>query len=207
MPIYVAPGGADHRAWPELFQAGAVAGAPPDAFNAKGQHWGNPLYDWPALRRRGYRWWIERLRRTFDLVDLDADRPLPRLRRLLGGARGSARRPATAPGGAARGAKVFAAAEATLGELPVIAEDLGVITPPVTRLRREFGFPGMVVLQFGFDPDDPHGPHRPENHAPDRLVYTSTHDTDTVMGWWGGADGPPRARSRRAWTRTTCRGR
>jgi 4-alpha-glucanotransferase len=85
------------------------------------------------------------------------------------------------------GRAVFDAAGAALGEPAVIAEDLGVITPPVTRLRRELGFPGMAVLQFGFDADDPHGPHRPENHTPDRLVYTSTHDTDTVMGWWGAA--------------------
>ena len=70
VPIYVAPGSADHRAHPELFQAGAVAGTPPDAFTDKGQLWGNPLYDWPALQRRGYRWWVERLRRTFDLYDL-----------------------------------------------------------------------------------------------------------------------------------------
>ena len=70
VPIYVAPGGADHRAHPELFQDGAVAGTPPDAYTDKGQLWGNPLYDWPALQRRGYRWWIERLRRTFELFDL-----------------------------------------------------------------------------------------------------------------------------------------
>jgi 4-alpha-glucanotransferase len=79
---------------------------------------------------------------------------------------------------------VFDAAAAQLGTLPVIAEDLGVITAPVTRLRRELGFPGMVVMQFGFDPDDPHGPHRLENHEADSVVYSGTHDTDTLRGWW-----------------------
>jgi 4-alpha-glucanotransferase len=192
VPIYVAPGGADHRAWPELFQSGAVAGAPPDAFTAKGQHWGNPLYDWPALRRRGYTWWIERLRRTFDLVDLTR---IDHFRGFVSYWAVPEDAPDASYGAWRRGPgrAVFAAAEGALGELAVIAEDLGVITPPVTRLRRELGFPGMAVLQFGFDPDDPHGPHRPENHTADRLVYTSTHDTDTVMGWWGGASADRRA--------------
>ena len=91
VPIYVAPGSADHRAHPELFRDDAVAGTPPDAYTDKGQLWGNPLYDWPALQRRGYRWWIERLRRTFALFDLAADRPLPRLRRATGRCRRGAR--------------------------------------------------------------------------------------------------------------------
>jgi 4-alpha-glucanotransferase len=82
------------------------------------------------------------------------------------------------------GRAVFDAAAASLGALPVIAEDLGVITEPVTRLRRELGFPGMVVMQFGFDPGDPRGPHRLENHEADSVVYAGTHDTDTLRGWW-----------------------
>jgi 4-alpha-glucanotransferase len=186
VPIYVAPDGADHRTWPELFQSGAVAGAPPDAFTVKGQHWGNPLYDWPALRRRRYRWWIERLRRTFDLVDLTR---IDHFRGFVSYWAVPEEAPDASYGAWRRGPgrAVFTAAQDALGELQVIAEDLGVITPPVTALRRQLGFPGMVVLQFGFDPDDPHGPHRPENHTPDKLVYTSTHDTDTVMGWWGDA--------------------
>jgi len=86
----------------------------------------------------------------------------------------------------------FDAACARLGPLPCIAEDLGVITPPVTRLRRSLGYPGMVVLQFAFDPDDPRGPHRPENHGDDVVAYTGTHDTDTLRGWWDSLEAPRR---------------
>jgi 4-alpha-glucanotransferase len=183
VPIYVAPGGADHSAHPELFLCGEVAGVPPDAFTDLGQLWGNPLYDWPALQRRRYRWWTERLRRTFSLVDMtriDHFRGFVAYWAVPEGA-------ADARGGRWRrgpGRAVFDAALAKLGSLPVIAEDLGVITPPVTRLRRELGFPGMVVMQFGFDPDDPHGPHRLEHHEVDSVAYSGTHDTDTLRGWW-----------------------
>jgi len=181
VPIYVAPGGADQRAHPELFQAGAVAGTPPDAFTDKGQLWGNPLYDWPALQRRGYAWWLERLRRTFDLYDVarvDHFRGFVAYWAVPAGARhalsGRWRR---GPGRA-----VFDAAASALGALPLIAEDLGVITPAVERLRDELGFPGMVVLQFGFE--DPGSPHHPSNHVEDRVAYTGTHDHDTVRGWY-----------------------
>jgi 4-alpha-glucanotransferase len=184
VPIYVAPGGADHLAHPELFQAGAVAGSPPDAFSAEGQMWGNPLYDWPALRRRGYRWWIERLRRTselFDLARIDHFRGFVAYWAVPAGVRDARsgrwrRGPGRAP---------FDAARRELGDqLPLIAEDLGVITPPVERLRDDLGLPGMVVLQFGFDPEDPDGPHRLENHRRERIAYTGTHDHDTVRGWY-----------------------
>jgi len=187
VPIYVAPGSADHRAHPELFQVGAVAGAPPDAFTDKGQLWGNPLYDWPALRRRRYRWWVERLRRTFELFDvarIDHFRAFTAYWSV----------PETAPHAShgrwvrGPGRAVFDAAAVGLGcppaQLPVIAEDLGVITPGVRRLRDALGFPGMVVLQFAFDPDDPHGPHRPEHHHAGQVLYTGTHDNDTLRGWW-----------------------
>jgi 4-alpha-glucanotransferase len=183
VPIYVAPGGADHLAHPELFLGGEVSGAPPDAFSELGQLWGNPLYDWPALQRRRYAWWTERLRRTFALFDvtrIDHFRGFVAYWVVPEGAtdarHGRWRR---GPGRA-----VFDAALAELGTLPVIAEDLGVITEPVTRLRRELGFPGMVVMQFGFDPDDPRSPHRLERHEPDSVVYTATHDHDTLRGWW-----------------------
>ncbi len=183
VPIYVAPGGADHRAHPELFRGGEVSGAPPDVYSDKGQLWGNPLYDWPAMQRRRYRWWTERLRRTFDLFDvtrIDHFRGFVAYWAVPEGA-------ADARGGHWRrgpGRAVFDAAARELGELPVIAEDLGVITEPVDRLRRELGFPGMVVMQFGFDPDDPHGPHRLEHHEQGKVVYTGTHDQDTLRGWW-----------------------
>ena len=191
VPIYVAPGSADHLAHPELFRSGEVAGAPPDAFSEGGQLWGNPLYDWPALQRRRYRWWTERLRRTFALFDvtrIDHFRGFVAYWAVPEGA-------ADARGGRWRrgpGRAVFGAA-AELGELPVIAEDLGVITEPVERLRRELGFPGMVVLQFAFDPDDPDGPHRLENHETDSVVYTGTHDHDTLRGWWSSLDEAARA--------------
>ncbi|MDX6689182.1 MAG: 4-alpha-glucanotransferase [Solirubrobacteraceae bacterium] len=183
VPIYVAPGSADHVGHPELFRCGEVAGVPPDAFTDLGQLWGNPLYDWPALQRRSYRWWTERLRRTFaffDVTRVDHFRGFVAYWAVPEGApdarNGQWRR---GPGRA-----VFDAAAAQLGPLPVIAEDLGVITPAVTALRRSLGFPGMVVMQFGFDPDDPHGPHRLENHRADSVVYTGTHDNDTARGWW-----------------------
>jgi 4-alpha-glucanotransferase len=183
VPIYVAPGSADHRAHPQLFRDGDVAGAPPDAYSDLGQLWGNPLYDWPALQRRRYRWWTERLRRTFALFDVT------RIDHFRGFVAYWAVPQEAADARAGRwqrgpGRAVFDAAAAQLGELPVIAEDLGVITEPVERLRRALGFPGMAVLQFGFDPDDPHGPHRMENHEHNSVVYTGTHDQDTLAGWW-----------------------
>ena len=186
VPIYVAPGGADHETWPELFLADGQSGAPPDALAADGQLWGNPLYDWPALQRRGYRWWTERLRRTFDLFDvtrIDHFRAFVAYWAVTSDA-------ATAVEGRWRrgpGRAVFDAAARELGELRVIAEDLGLITEPVTRLRRQLGFPGMLVSLFGFDPHDPDGPHRPENHTDDRWIYVSTHDTDTAAGWYADA--------------------
>lgn len=189
--IYVSPGSCDHRFHPRLFQEGRVAGAPPDAYARTGQLWGNPLYDWPALQRTGYRWWVERVRRTLDLFDLariDHFRGFVAYWAVPSGAR-------TAIGGEWRrgpGRALFRALERELAPagqtLPLVAEDLGVITPAVERLRDELGLPGMLVLQFGMDPDEPGSPHRFENHAADRIVYTSTHDQDTVAGWLGSLD-------------------
>ncbi|MGI8411382.1 MAG: 4-alpha-glucanotransferase [Solirubrobacteraceae bacterium] len=186
--IYVAPGSVDHRAHPELFQHGVVAGAPPDDYAAQGQLWGNPLYDWPALRRRRYRWWVERMRRTlalFDLARIDHFRGLVAYWAVPEQAR-------TAIGGSWRrgpGRALFTALERELGQgLPLVAEDLGVITPAVERLRDALGLPGMVVLQFAFDADDPRSPHRLENHVENRLVYTGTHDHDTARGWYEALD-------------------
>jgi 4-alpha-glucanotransferase len=183
VPIYVASRSADHAAHPELFRDGLVAGAPPDAYSPTGQLWGNPVYDWPATRRRGYRWWVARLRRTFELFDfarIDHFRGFVSYWAVPAGS-------ATALAGSWRrgpGAAVFRAAERELGPLPLVAEDLGVITPPVERLRDALGLPGMLVLQFGFDPRDEHSPHRFVNHVEDRFVYTATHDTDTARGWY-----------------------
>ncbi len=191
--IYVAPGSADHRGHPELFGEGWVAGAPPDEYTEDGQLWGNPLYDWPALRRRRYRWWVERLRRTgelFDLSRIDHFRGFVAYWAVPAGARSAAaghwhRGP---------GRALFDAVRTQLGSgLPLVAEDLGVITPAVERLRDELGLPGMCVLQFGFDPDSPDSPHRLENHEVNRIVYTGTHDHDTARGWYDSLQEPQRA--------------
>jgi len=182
LPIYVAPGGADHVSHPELFRRGVVAGVPPDAFSATGQLWGNPIYDWKTLRRTGYRWWTERFRRTFELVDLTR---VDHFRAFVSYWAVPARLKTARQGAWLRGPgrEPFDAAAAELGELPLIAEDLGVITPPVERLRDELGLPGMRVLQFGFGggPDDP---HRAENVPEHAVVYTGTHDNDTTRGWF-----------------------
>jgi 4-alpha-glucanotransferase len=183
VPIYVAAESADEVRWPELFRGDVVAGVPPDQFTSRGQLWGNPIYDWPALRRRRYRWWVERLRRTFELFDvarIDHFRGFVAYWAVPRGARdASGGRWSRGPGRA-----VFDAARSQLGALPVIAEDLGVITPAVTRLRSDLGFPGMVVLQFAFDPTNPDGVHDPRNHRAGQVLYTGTHDNDTLRGWW-----------------------
>ena len=175
VPLYVAPGGADHRAHPELFQPGAVAGVPPDYYSRSGQRWGNPLYDWAALRATGYRWWVERFRRTFELVDaarVDHFRGFVAYwavpERFRSARRGAWRR--------GPGRELFDAVAAELGELPLIAEDLGVITTAVNRLRDELGLPGMHVLHF-----EP----RVDRHREHAVVYTGTHDNDTTVGWAG----------------------
>jgi 4-alpha-glucanotransferase len=189
--IYVAPGSVDQRAHPELFRAGVVAGSPPDAYSNSGQLWGNPLYDWPALRRRRYGWWVQRMRRTmslFDMVRIDHFRGFVAYWAVPAGARTAARGSwKRGPGRA-----VFDAIEAELGPLAMVAEDLGVITPAVERLRDALGLPGMVVLQFGFEPREPHSPHRPANHVENRIVYTGTHDHDTARGWYEALDAPRR---------------
>lgn len=193
VPIYIAAGSADHQAHPEVFRSGVQAGAPPDAYSAAGQLWGNPLYDWPRLQHSGYRWWVERLRRTlsvFDLARLDHFRGFVALWEVAAGARTAAHgRWRRGPGRA-----LFDAAERELGTRPsaahgttlrLVAEDLGVITPAVEQLRDQLELPGMLVIQFGFDPRQPRSPHRFANHRENRVVYTGTHDTDTVRGWYG----------------------
>ena len=180
IPIYVSQDGADHRAHPEFFRRGEVAGVPPDAFTRTGQLWGNPLYDWGALRADGYRWWIERLRRMFELVDLTR---IDHFRGFVSYWAVPAKNKTAVKGRWLRGPgmDLFTTLEAALGELPVVAEDLGVITEPVVRLRRTLGLPGMVVLQFAVG-DDPTNPHLPQNHEEQSVVYTGTHDNDTTQG-------------------------
>jgi 4-alpha-glucanotransferase len=192
IPIYVSEGSADTAAHPDVFKDGAVAGVPPDAFTDKGQLWGNPLYDWPALRRQGYEWWIRRFRRSFELVDLariDHFRAFVAYWAVPADAEfalsGSWKR---GPGRA-----VFDAAREALGDLPLIAEDLGIITPPVHALRDALGFPGMAVLQFGFTPSERNTAHVPKNWVEWQVVYTGTHDHDTIRGWYESLPDPNRA--------------
>jgi 4-alpha-glucanotransferase len=188
LPIYVADNSADVWANRELFrldQLGrplGVAGVPPDYFSATGQRWGNPLYDWEALARTGYRWWIARLRRTLDLVDavrIDHFRGFAAYWDVPA-AESTAIAGRWVPG---PGRSVFDALRDAIGEVPMIAEDLGFITPDVVALRDELGFPGMAVLQFAFDP------LRRSEFLPHRLrraqvVYTGTHDNNTTLGWY-----------------------
>ncbi len=197
--IYVAPGSVDHRAHGQLFVDEYVAGAPPDAFSALGQLWGNPVYDWRALREQRYRWWVERLRRNmalFDLVRLDHFRGFVSYWAV----------PATAPDARSGrwrrgpGIELFGAFRSSFGvELPLVAEDLGVITPAVESLRDRLELPGMLVLQFGFGPGAARfSPHAPGNHQLRRVVYTGTHDHDTAAGWYAGAPAGVRRRFDRA---------
>ena len=182
MPIYVADRGADHLAHPKLFQRDAVAGVPPDLFSKSGQLWGNPLYDWSAMRADGYHWWTERFRRAFELVDLMRVDHFRGFVAYWAVPRGNK----TARHGKWRrgpGAAVFTAVEAELGPLDLVAEDLGVITEPVVRLRKELGYPGMVVLQFAAG-GNPASPHLPHNYDEQSVVYTGTHDNDTTLAWW-----------------------
>ena len=187
-PIFVAYQSADVWARQELFELDAqgrpqvVAGVPPDYFSATGQRWGNPLYRWDAHHAEAYAWWTERVRRTFDLVDIvridhfrgfvsyweiPAEEPTAVIGRWVPGP----------------GAALFQAIESAFGDLPIIAEDLGVITPEVDALRRRFGLPGMRVLQFAFGGDNDNT-YLPHNYEPNTVVYGGTHDNNTSTGWW-----------------------
>jgi 4-alpha-glucanotransferase len=165
-----------------------VSGVPPDYFAATGQLWGNPLYDWDEMERQGFRFWIARMRaveRLFDFTRVDHFRGFDACWTVPAG-------DPTAERGAwveSPGAKLFEALERELGPLPLIAEDLGVITPGVNALRERFGFPGMRILQFAFDAGEAgalsaDNRFLPHNHAPDSVVYSGTHDNDTTRGWY-----------------------
>ncbi|MEA2203979.1 MAG: 4-alpha-glucanotransferase [Blastocatellia bacterium] len=188
MPIFVAHDSADVWANPEWFkldEAGlplVVAGVPPDYFSASGQFWGNPIYDWDAMAGDGFRWWIARLRallETFDLLRIDHFRGFEACWEIPAS-------DTTAERGTwvhAPGRELFATVEQTLGTLPIIAEDLGVITPAVDELRDALGFPGMRVMQFGFS-GDRENLHLPRNYPPNVVAYTATHDNNTTVGWF-----------------------
>ena len=197
MPLYPAFASADVWAHQDLFLLDAaqrpryVAGVPPDYFSATGQLWGNPVYDWGRLRDTGFAWWIERLKsqlRLFDIVRIDHFRGLEAFWAVPPDAE-------SAIAGAwhrAAGHALLDAFREHFEPLPVVAEDLGVITKDVEALRDDFALPGMRVAQFAFS-GDPHNPHRPENYVPNTVAYTGTHDNDTTLGWYRSLDDSTRA--------------
>jgi 4-alpha-glucanotransferase len=188
MPIFVAHNSSDVWANPELFKLKedgspkVVAGVPPDYFSEDGQLWGNPIYNWEAMRESGFQWWVERLRETFKLVDL------VRVDHFRGFA-ASWEVPAedqTARNGKwvdVPGRELFETLQEVFEELPLFAEDLGVITPDVEALRDDFDLPGMKVLQFGLG-GDASNTYLPHHYTRNTVVYTGTHDNDTVVGWY-----------------------
>ena len=193
LPIFVAHDSADVWTNPEEFKldkngkALVVAGVPPDYFSTTGQFWGNPLYNWELMREEGFRWWIQRMRATLNVVDIvrvDHFRGFAACWEIPGG-------DLTAERGEwveAPGRELFTAIRKALGELPIIAEDLGVITPDVVALRDEFGFPGMRILQFGFG-SDTKNIDLPHNYTKHVVAYTGTHDNDTTVGWFNSVAG------------------
>jgi 4-alpha-glucanotransferase len=197
IPIFVSHDSADVWAHPELFYldeegaATVVSGVPPDYFSETGQRWGNPLYRWDVMESRGFRWWTERFRRTLEVVDM------ARIDHFRGfesywevpGHEDTALNGEWRPG---PGARLFAAVKKKLGPLPLIAEDLGIITEEVEALRDDLALPGMRVLQFAFGGDDPENPHLPGNYVHNAVAYTGTHDNDTALGWYADADGDAR---------------
>jgi 4-alpha-glucanotransferase len=198
LPFFVSPDSSDVWANPELFllddqrRPRFVAGVPPDYFSAEGQLWGNPVYNWDALRRTGYRWCIDRLRASLahvDAIRVDHFRAFAAAWHVPAGAR-TAQAGQWVPG---PGAEFFSAVQKELGTLPLFAEDLGVITPDVRALRDEFQIPGTRVLQFAFDgsSDNPYLPH---NYVPNSVVYTGTHDNNTTRGWFEDLPDEPRQR-------------
>jgi len=197
IPIFVAFDSADawsHRDefyFDETLQPTVIAGVPPDYFSPTGQRWGNPLYRWDVMAARGYGWWIERCRAAFGLYDVlridhfrgfesywevPASEPTAMIGKWVKGP----------------GLDLFRTIEGALGKLPIIAEDLGVITPEVEALRDQAGFPGMRVLQFAFVADTASA-FLPHNYVPNTVAYVGTHDNDTTMGWWASLDAPTRA--------------
>ena len=189
LPIYVAHDSADVWANPELFQLDdrgdpqVMSGVPPDYFSATGQLWGNPIYRWDRMAETGFRWWIDRVAAALtqlDLIRLDHFRGLEAYWEVPGGET-TARNGRWVKG---PGSALFQALQAALGDLPIVAENLGVITPEVEAIRTEFGFPGMAILQFAFGKDPQAPDFKPHNYPRDRVAYTGTHDNDTTAGWW-----------------------
>ena len=200
LPIYVAHDSADVWAEPGYFQLDELghtkvqAGVPPDYFSATGQLWGNPIYNWDAMRADGFAWWIKRMRamyRHFDVVRIDHFRGFEAFWEVPGA-------DTTAINGRwvkAPGDELFTAITKTLGPLPIVAENLGLITPEVEALREKFGYPGMSILQFAFGADGSANDFQPHTYPRERVVYTGTHDNDTTVGWWNSQPGGDSTRS------------
>jgi 4-alpha-glucanotransferase len=192
-PIFVAFDSADVWAHPHLFKLdhhgrrGVVAGVPPDYFSKDGQLWGNPLYDWNAMKRDDYAWWVERIRALamqVDIIRIDHFRGFSAAWEVPATAK-------TAKTGAwveGPGRKVFDAVTKALGPVDFIAEDLGVITPDVEKMRDDLGFTGMKILQFAFGDEEGTNAYLPHNHCQACVVYTGTHDNDTTRGWFRSLD-------------------
>jgi 4-alpha-glucanotransferase len=189
IPIYAAHDSADVWAHPEMFWLDTkgnplkVSGVPPDYFSATGQLWGNPLYRWDIMKHDGYRWWIERVRaslKMFDMVRLDHFRGFEAYWEIPAG------EPTAMNGKWVKGpgAELFKVFTDELGPLPIVAENLGVITPEVEAIRKQFGYPGMAILQFAFSTDPQAPTFRPHNYEPQLVAYTGGHDNDTMFGWW-----------------------
>lgn len=189
IPIYVAHDSADVWANPELFyldeqgKPTVVSGVPPDYFSATGQLWGNPIYRWELMAADGYKWWIERFRASlalFDMVRLDHFRGFEAYWEVPGG------EPTAIHGRWVKGPgeSFLSALQDAFGGLPIVAENLGVITPAVEELRHKFGLPGMSLLQFAFGNDSQGSSFRPHNYSRDVVAYTGGHDNDTTVGWW-----------------------
>ncbi|OIP78911.1 MAG: 4-alpha-glucanotransferase [Oscillatoriales cyanobacterium CG2_30_44_21] len=189
IPIYVSHNSADVWANPENFvldhetyEVAQMAGVPPDYFSATGQLWGNPVYNWEYLQETNFAWWIDRFRflnRYVDIIRIDHFRGFEAFWQVPAGE-------LTAMNGewkTAPGTELFTTLNEVMGELPILAEDLGVITPEVDKLRDDFGFPGMRVLMFAFGGGSDNF-HLPHNYVRNSAVYTGTHDNDTAVGWW-----------------------
>jgi 4-alpha-glucanotransferase len=190
MPIYMAPDGADAWANQDLLRKGLVAGCPPDYFAETGQLWGNPVYDWEALEKEGFKWWVDRVKHQaslYDYIRLDHFRGLESYYAIDA-------EETTACNGIWQkgpGIKLFATLKREIGDLPFIAEDLGFLTEEVFQLLKDTGFPGLKVLQFAFD--SPDSIYLPQNFNKNCVVYTGTHDNDTTSGWYAGLEGEKKA--------------
>lgn len=212
LPIFVAHDSADVWAHRELFMMDAsgnpthIAGVPPDYFSATGQRWGNPLYKWDVLRAQGFDWWVARMAQMlhrFHAIRLDHFIGFVRFWQIPA-SEPTAMNGRWLPG---PGAALFDTLREKLGALPLVAEDLGAVTPEVTALRERFHFPGLRILQFAFGTDPQAPTFKPHNYPRSTVVYTGTHDNDTTVGWYNDPGGPgtPRSPEQTELERRACR--